>query len=155
MTTDFGGSTYQEIEISGATGLQLVVMLYDGAIKFLTESKSCIQGNDVRGKALAIDRALAIIGELQATLNREEGGELAQSLDRLYTYMNGRILEASLKLTTKPLDETIKLLRTLNSGWTEIARRSGHPVSTHPSVAATLTNGPMDRGSSRPLELFG
>ena len=151
MPSDLARATYQQVEVNSSNGLQLVVMLYDGAIRFLGDAKTCIQRKDLQGKALAIDRTLAILGELQSTLKLEEGGELAQSLDRLYTYMTERIVEASLKLNVKPLDETIKLLAILNSAWTEIATKTEH-MQTKASpvqVAERYTE------AGRPLEIFG
>ena len=152
MTSDLARETYQQIEVNSSNGLQLVVMLYDGAIRFLSDAKACIQRQDLQGKAVAIDRTLAILGELQSTLKLEEGGELAQSLDRLYTYMTERIVEASLKLNVKPLDETIKLLTILNSAWTEIAAKA-EQVQIKASPLPAGTEQYTDAG--RPLEIFG
>ena len=152
MTSDLARATYQQIEVNSSNGLQLVVMLYDGAIRFLGDAKACIQRQDLRGKAVAVDRTLAILGELQSTLKVEEGGELAQSLDRLYTYMTERIVEASLKLNVKPLDEAIKLLTILNSAWTEIATKAEH-MQTKASSVPAVTERYTEPG--RPLEIFG
>jgi flagellar secretion chaperone FliS len=152
--SDVARSTYQQIEIHSASGLQLVVMLYDGAIRFLGDAKACIQKRDLAGKAVAVDRSLAVLGELQSTLKLEEGGELAQSLDRLYTYITARILDASLRLTVAPLDEAIKLLGILNSGWTEIARVADDPQGTQPAhlIDSRVSANPQPAG---PLEIFG
>jgi flagellar protein FliS len=117
-------NTYQQIEVSTPNNLHLVVMLYEGAIRFLNDAKVSIRNRNVPGKVLAVDRVLAIIGELQATLRMEEGGHIASALDRLYAYMIGRILDASAQMDTAPLDEVTKLLNVLNSAWTEIAEQS-------------------------------
>jgi flagellar protein FliS len=104
-------------------------MLYEGAIRFLTQARTSIQNRSLVGKATGIDRALAVLGELQSTLRLEDGGEIAESLNRLYTYMTGRIIEASTRLDTRPLDEVIKLLRILCSAWTEVAQKADPPLS--------------------------
>ena len=148
MAYDLARNTYQEVEANGSNGLQLVVMLYDGAIHFLNDASACIKQRDLAGKVLAVDRALAIIGELQATLKMDEGQHIATLLDGLYTYMTKRILDASLKLDPAPFDEVVRLLATLNSGWKEIAQRNP-PEMPNPQPAATGT------GNERPLELFG
>jgi flagellar protein FliS len=127
-------SIYQQIEISSSNKFQLVSMLYDGAVRFISVAKGAIENRDLVGKAQNLDRALAIIGELQNTLNVEEGGEIAHQLDRLYTYMIERVLEASAKLDVQPLTEVIKLLRILNSAWVEVARKN----TENPVVAQTL-----------------
>jgi flagellar secretion chaperone FliS len=152
MSSELASNTYRQIEVSGSSRLQLVVMLYDGAIRFLVEAKACLTKNDVKGKRTAINRALAILGELQSTLRIEEGGELAQSLDKLYNYMTSRILDSNLKGTPNGLDESIKLLRILNSAWTQVARGAEH---AGPAEPASIPDRAPERPPSGPLELFG
>jgi len=157
MTPDSPSNVYQQMEVASANNLKLVVLLYEGAIRFLVEAKRSIEKRDLLGKARSIDRTFAILGELQSTLKVEEGGEIAATLDRLYVYMMERVLDASLKLDVAPLDEVIKLLQVLNSAWTEIARSaerlSGTPLeSSVPSmIPPTTEQGQMPR---RPLEVF-
>jgi flagellar protein FliS len=148
MAYDLARNTYQEVEANASNGLQLVVMLYDGAIRFLNDASACIKRRDMAGKVLAVDRALAIIGELQATLKMDEGQHIAASLDGLYTYMTQRILDASLKLDPAAFEEVVTLLATLNSGWKEIAQRNpAQLVNSEPSTVGSR--------DERPLELFG
>ncbi|MFN8008437.1 MAG: flagellar export chaperone FliS [Terriglobia bacterium] len=156
MTSPSPETIYQEIQVNTSTGLNLVVMLYDGALRFISQAKNAIQERQYADKAMALDRALAILGELQSTLNLEEGGEIAKSLDRLYTYMSERLLEASAKLDTRILDEVTKLLRTLNSAWTELAQRAAVRPS-QPEIKPAVPqlcpdNAPGMRSS---LEVFG
>ena len=146
MSFDNAKNAYQEVGAQTADQIQLVVMLYDGAIRFLGEAKSHIEHRNLPAKAVAVDKALAIIGELQSTLKFEEGGEVAVSLDKLYAYMTGRILEASLRLDVKAIDEVVKLLGIVNNGWMGIAAAQVR----EPQVPLT-TNTP----EARPLEIFG
>jgi flagellar secretion chaperone FliS len=150
MSSDVARTAYQQVEANGSNGVQLIVMLYDGAIRFLGEAKSCAESGDRRGKAAAISRTLSILAELQSTLRIEEGGELAKSLDGLYTYITERILDANLKGNATGLDEAIRLLRTLNSAWTEIARRAQPPAGSPQSDEQA-----PERPSNAPLEFFG
>lgn len=126
---------YQQVEINSSNQLQLVVMLYEGAIRFISLAKSAISNRDLIGKAQNLDRALAIISELQNTLKTDEGGEIASQLDRLYTYINERMLAASTKMDVQPLTEVIKLLRILNTAWSEVARKN----MESPSAGKTAT----------------
>jgi flagellar protein FliS len=151
MSSDIARSAYQRIEANGSNGVQLVVMLYDGAIRFIGEAKVCAERGDRRGKANAISRTLAILGELQSTLRLDEGGDLAKSLDALYTYITERILDANLKGNISGLDEAAKLLRTLNSAWAEIAKKVEVPVS----VPAPQLQEPAEQTSEAPVEFFG
>jgi len=84
---------------------------------------SAIERRDLVAKRAAMSRALAVLAELQSTLNMSDGGDVAKSLDGLYTYMNGRLLDGSMKNDVAPLDETLKLAGTLREAGAEIAGR--------------------------------
>jgi flagellar protein FliS len=101
--------------------MELVVMLYDGAIKFTLEAREAIARKDVRARTQAVSRALAIIAELHNTLNMKDGGNIAQELDRIYPYMSARLLEVTAKADDKAAEEVLKLLRTLRDGFSQIA----------------------------------
>jgi flagellar protein FliS len=118
-----GSSVYKEISVNTASGSKLVVMLYEGAIRFLKQSQEDIRKKDFAQKSQSIDRAVAIIQHLQGTLDMEKGGKISFDLDRLYTYVNSRVIEGSTKLDLKPIEEAIQLLTTLLAGWEEIARK--------------------------------
>ena len=148
---------YQQVEVNTCNKLQLVVMLYDGAIRFLGEARTAIETRNIRAKAVALDRALAIIGELQSTLQLEEGGDVAASLNSLYNHMNESLLLASAKMDAKPVDHVIRLLRTLNSAWTEIAQKAEHSsaAAQQPTLSTPPVGIPMGEPAHRPLEVFG
>lgn len=117
-------SAYRQTEAHSRTPLELVVMLYDGALTFLGVARSAIEQNDVAARREAISRTLAILSELQSTLDMDKGGAIAESLDRLYTYLNGRLIDASFKREVGPIDETVRLLTTLRDAWADIARQA-------------------------------
>ena len=77
---------YKKTQIETATPLQLVVMLYDGAIVNAQRAIEAIRSGNVEQKSQAVDKTLAIVGELQATLDMEQGGDIARNLNSLYTY---------------------------------------------------------------------
>jgi flagellar secretion chaperone FliS len=116
-------SAYKETSIQTASGLKLVNMLYEGAIRFLRQAKEDIARKDLLGKSQSVDRAVAIIQHLQGTLDFDKGGKISYDLDRLYTYIGNRIFEGSAKLDTRAFEEAIQLLTTLLAGWEEIARK--------------------------------
>jgi flagellar secretion chaperone FliS len=122
---------YKEIAVQTSSPTRLVVMLYEGAIRFLQQSIAAIVSNDLDLKRQAVDRAVAVIQHLQNTLDLDRGGEVAAELYRLYTYIHSRILEGSTKLQIVALEEAIKLLTVLLSGWEEAARKEEqHAVPT-------------------------
>ena len=116
-------NAYQEVAVQTSSPAKLVVMLYEGAIRFLNQSVTAIQAKDLNLKRQSIDRAVAVIQHLQSTLDMTQGKEVAAELDRLYTYITSRILDGSGKLEVAPLEEAIKLLTTLLTGWEEVAKK--------------------------------
>jgi flagellar protein FliS len=118
-----GSSIYKEIAINTATPTKLVVMLYEGAIKFLRQAIEDVRRKDFGAKSRSVDRAVAIIQHLQGTLDMERGGKIAEDLDRLYTYTTSRVFEGSATLDFAAFEEAIQLLTTLLSGWEEIAQK--------------------------------
>jgi flagellar secretion chaperone FliS len=119
--------TYYQTQIQSQSPLELVVLLYDGAIRFLQVAADATRRNDLVAKREGMSRSMAILAELQNTLNLQEGGEVAHSLDRLYTYITGRLLDANVKKDPAPIDEVIRLLRPLRDAWAEIAATRGAP----------------------------
>jgi flagellar protein FliS len=120
-------STYQQVQVTSRSPLELVVMLYDGALASLTKARDALQRRNLPEKAAATSRALAIVNELQSTLNLEAGGEVASRLDSLYTYISGRLVDSNLTRDPSPLDEAIKLLSVLRDGWAQIANSPDAP----------------------------
>jgi flagellar protein FliS len=116
-----GVNPYLQTQVQSRTPLELVVMLYDGAIRFTTEARAAIVVRDVARRGNAVSRAMAILSELQSTLDLEKGGEIAVNLDKLYTFVRDRLVDASVKQDVRPLDEALKVLTTLREGWSGIS----------------------------------
>jgi flagellar secretion chaperone FliS len=123
-----GADTYRRMEAESRSPMELVVMLYDGAIRFLADARGAIARNDVRARTEATRRALDIVAELQNTLNVEEGGEIARELDRLYLYISSKLLEVT-RGDAAAADEIHKLLCTLRDGFSQAAA-PGAPAAT-------------------------
>ena len=121
MSAHRGLSTYRQTQVQSRTPLELVVMLYDGALKFLHLTREAAERRDLPARRDASSRALAIVSELQSTLNMAEGGEIAERLDALYGYVNMRILDAARENSVTPLDDAIRVLETLRESWVSIA----------------------------------
>ena len=116
-----GAQAYRRIQAESRSPVDLVLMLYDGALRFTGEARRAMARNDVPARAAAVDRVLAIIAELQNTLDVDRGGPIAAELDRLYTYMNTRLLDVTVRQDAAPLDDVQKVLTTLRDGWAQIA----------------------------------
>lgn len=111
---------YFKTQISTTTQADLLIMLYDGAIKFLTQAKERMAARDYAQKGILISKALDVIGELDGSLNAEKGGEVARNLHQLYFYCNTRLLRANLEMNTELVDETIRILSALRDAFDKI-----------------------------------
>lgn len=111
---------YFETQVTTTTQGDLLVMLYDGAIKYLNQAKAMIEEKNYAQKGMLISRAMDVISELDESLNREKGGEVAQNLHQLYFYCNTRLLRANLEMNTKLIDEIVRILDALRDAFSRI-----------------------------------
>jgi len=110
---------YQQNQILTASPEQILVMLYDGAIRFTRQAIIGIEtGNQVQ-KLEGISRAMAIITEFANTLDHGIGGEIAANLDALYAFMNNELTKANLKNDINKLKVVEGLLVDLRGTWAE------------------------------------
>jgi flagellar protein FliS len=116
-----GIETYQENTITTQSQGRVIVMLYDGAIKFLKQAIPEMQAGNHEAKSKYLNKAEDIINELSTVLDMEAGGQIATNLRALYTFMIRQLHEANLKNEPAKLEEVIKLLEELNQSWKAIA----------------------------------
>src|SRR4051794_27709049 len=90
-----GADAYRKNAVENATPTELVVMLYDGALRFAAEARGATLKRDIRARSAATSRLLAIVGHLRSTLDMERGGTLAESLDGLYAFVTARVMDAA------------------------------------------------------------
>ncbi len=114
-------SAYLEQEILAAGSLQLIHLLYQAAITEIRDARRNMATGRIPEKCANLTKACAMVNELRASLNREEGGELADRLEALYEYILSRLLCANLRKLDEPLGEVIALLSTLDEAWKELA----------------------------------
>lgn len=115
-----GLDTYKEVAVTTQSKGRLIVILYDGAIKFLKLAIMELNAGNIENKGLYINKALDIINELNNVLDMEAGGEIAMNLRRLYVFMTQNLSAANIKKDPQKIDEVIKLLEELNQGWKAI-----------------------------------
>ena len=106
--------------VAAADPHKLIVMLMDGAIERIRAAQSSIQRGDIAEKAQLIQRAVAIIGELHASLDVSAGGQIAANLSALYDYMTRTLLKATVDNKTEMLEEVARLLHDLRGAWVAI-----------------------------------
>jgi len=122
MPNPYGAQNYVRTQVESASPMELVVLLYDGAVRTADAAHEAMISGNIPGRRTALNKLMAIIAELQNTLDVTRGGRVAEELDGLYTYMLSRLLKAITEQDAKPIDEVRRLLATLADGWREAAR---------------------------------
>jgi len=112
---------YQEASVTTADKGQLIVMLYEGAIKFLKLAQKQIETGNHEARNRYMIRAQDIITELNSVLDTEAGGQIAKNFRQLYDFMYRQLLEANIRQDSAKIDEVINLLEELNAAWKAIA----------------------------------
>jgi len=132
--------SYRKVATQTATPGHLVLMLYEGAIKFLEHSLVGFTHTDPLQFNLTINnnviRAQAIIHELNVRLDLERGGEAAANFRQLYNYLYRRLQHANLKKKKEPIEEVIRHLRVLRDSWAEMLQRGPVDASQLPTLPA-------------------
>ena len=126
MTTAIrdAAQSYRRNAILTASPEKLVVLLYDGAIRFLDRGRQAIENGNVAGAGEAISRAFAVVSELRSALDHDKGGEVAGHLESLYAFVQDRIIQANRSREVQPLDEARSILVTLKEGWDGLCGRA-------------------------------
>lgn len=128
-----------ETGVVAASPARLIVMLYEGAIAACSLAIKHMRENNYAAKSADITKAITIIDNgLRASLDKSAGGDIAQSLDRLYEYMSGRLYNANSKSDIAAVEEVIKLLKDLNEAWTALGDQTA--ASQDPAGQQTLAN---------------
>jgi flagellar protein FliS len=124
---------YLESRIDSAAPLQLVRLLYQGAMDAVRTARRQLAAGDIAGRSRAISRAFEILVELNGALDPARGGEIAGRLARLYDYMERRLLEGNARQIDEPLAEVLGLLSTLEEAWQAIAEPALQPTAARES----------------------
>jgi flagellar secretion chaperone FliS len=115
-------TSYQQQALVGATGVEMIIALYDGALRFLYRAMQCVEEDDVYGRRLAVKKVIDILMYLQARLRPELGGSVASSLSDFYATMFTMTLEASHLESVEQFQEVIAFVRNVREAWVVVAR---------------------------------
>ena len=113
-------STYKSVQVTTTDRGRLLLMMYEGAIKFLKQAKMGLEDNDLPKFCRFLSKGQAIIAELMNTLDFEKGGKIAKDLDRLYDFMLFYLTEANLHRDPKRVSKVIGLLDIIYGAYKEI-----------------------------------
>jgi flagellar secretion chaperone FliS len=122
-------ATYQAVSITTVDRGRLLLMMYEGAIKFLRQSKAGLEEKDIIKFSRYLSKGQAIIAELINTLDFERGGKIAHDLYRLYDFMMFYITEANLYKDPKRIERVIDLIEVIYSAYKEIVEGERDKVS--------------------------
>ncbi|MBF0427954.1 MAG: flagellar export chaperone FliS [Magnetococcales bacterium] len=119
----YGLRSYKSSRTNTASREDLLILLYEGAIRFLERSIEELNAGSLSEHKMSLRRGVAIIAELQNTLNFDKGGELAIQLFDLYAYMLDQLTQANLRKDVTYIREVIRHLGTLLEGWRDAVRQ--------------------------------
>ena len=119
---------YRKASVAGATPLQLVVMLYDGCLRFMSAGQRAMQEKELFKQNESLQKAKKILAELMSTLDMEKGGEVATNLFSLYTFCYNRLVEANIEDKPEYIDHAIEVMSQLRESWVELdaQQKRGH-----------------------------
>ena len=112
---------YQQQSVAGMNGVELIVALYDGMVRFLYRAIQAIEANDVAARRVAIKRTLDILMHLQARLRMDTGGSSAKALAEFYAAIYALCIDGSRLASTVRLREAISCIRDVREAWHTIA----------------------------------
>lgn len=124
----------------------LILMLYDGTIRYLKIASNKIHKQDLEGAHNAIAKAKAIISELMTSLNTDQSGRVGASLKSLYVYMFNRLIDANIQKNASYIDEVCELMEELRDGWRSVINQKKQVAK-----GAQFNN----RSELKPLNLMG
>ena len=111
---------YQKTAVTTASREKILLMLYEGAIRFIKQAKIAMEEKRIADKGKYISKATAILSELMATLDFKVGGELAVDLENLYVFMIDKLIEGNIENKVESLTQVENLLNTLYVAWKDV-----------------------------------
>jgi flagellar protein FliS len=117
-----GYQAYQTNSVFTASPEQLVVMLYDGALRFSRRALGAWEANDRAAATTAVGRVTAIVNELNATLDMDAGGEIAENLRSIYLFVTRHLLNSVAENDPQKLREAMNMLMDLREAFAEASK---------------------------------
>lgn len=133
-----GYDRYLETAVETASPARLIVMLYDGAIRFINTAIDAMQNRQYDQQNYYLQRAQKILAELISSLDFTRGGEIAENLFRLYTYMYNQLVEANLQDSVERAQHVVNLLAELREAW-DIVASQGEAASATPIASGKVS----------------
>ena len=116
-------NAYKKASVNTLYQNKLIIMLYDGAIKNANFAVQYMESGEIEKVHDSLIKTKNIVTELLATLNMEQGGEIAKNLKSLYSYMFSQLIEANMEKKSEPVLTVIDLLKELRGAWVQIKEK--------------------------------
>jgi len=131
---------YQQNDILTLPPVAIIERLYQAMERSLQTAKDAIEKGQPAIKGEKLGHALAIIGELQASLDMKNGGEISSNLYDLYSFATERLLMANIKDDVAMIDEVIRTMKPLSEAWTDLRKEQHSTAGTEGEIAETGQN---------------
>ncbi len=131
--------TYRKAQVSGASKVGFVVALYETMIADLAGAVAAIREGNIEKRSAELQHALTVLGYLQGTLNREQGGGPAVELDRFYSVMRAKVMEGHMKASAPILDSVIGHVSEICDAWRQVDEQMRKEV-VRPDESITSAN---------------
>ncbi len=131
---------YREAAVAGASPVRLVILLYEQAVEDLRHALSAQNKGDIEGRTAAINHAILVLGHLQASLDKDQGGSVAANLDRFYTQVREGLVEAQARQSASAIERQISFLMSVHEAWCGVEKAVVTPppptgnTDNHPSI---------------------
>jgi flagellar protein FliS len=135
-------SEYQNTQVSTASPEQILILLYEGAIRFSNQAMQAIKERNRPRKAEKITKVVHIISELSGTLDLEIGGEIAENLEKIYNFMILELLAANVHDDQTRISAVVKMLSELKDSWQEAIKIKSTGNTEIPVAAGELSPHP-------------
>ena len=117
---------YHQNEVATSSQGKLIVMMYEGALKFVALAIDGIDNKDLSKKGLYISKTHDIINELSCALDMKKGGDVAQKLESLYQYILHQLTRANIKSDREALESIVKVITPLMEAWKELLAKTNN-----------------------------
>jgi flagellar protein FliS len=115
---------YLNVQFGTTDQGKLILMAYDGAIRFCRTAEECIASDDKQGKGMWLTRAFDTVAELRNSLRPEVGGELAEHLNKAYIFINNQITLANVMNRPEYIQNALTMLESLRDAWREVVHQN-------------------------------
>jgi flagellar protein FliS len=133
-----GHERYLQTAVETAHPARLVVMLYDGALRFLNCALAAMEQRDYEQQNLYLQKTQRILAELIGSLDFTKGGEVAENLFRIYTYLYNQLVQANIEDDAAKVQHAIALLSELREAWDTVASQVEAPMGASTAEKVSL-----------------